>query len=63
MDNAAFRKRRDIQESVATAGRALEYLPPYSPDLNPIEKKWARLKTLHKKLQCSVVTLLSHYAI
>jgi hypothetical protein len=44
MDNASFHKRQDIQEAIAQAGHILEYLPPYSPDLNPIEKKWAQAK-------------------
>jgi len=30
-----------MQEKIKDAGHILEYLPPYSPDLNPIEKKWA----------------------
>jgi transposase len=42
MDNASFHKRQDIQEAITQAGHILEYLPPYSPDLNPIEKKWAQ---------------------
>jgi transposase len=42
MDNASFHKRQDIQEAITQAGHILAYLPPYSPDLNPIEKKWAQ---------------------
>jgi transposase len=41
MDNATFHKREDIQTAIQQAGMTLEYLPPYSPDLNPIEHKWA----------------------
>jgi transposase len=41
MDNAAFHKRADLRELFEPAGPILEYLPPYSPDLNPIEPKWA----------------------
>lgn len=36
MDNAAFHKGKDVQDSITNAGHYLEYLPPYSPDLNPI---------------------------
>lgn len=32
MDNAAFHKRKDIQDEIVEAGHTLEYLPPYSPD-------------------------------
>ncbi len=38
----------------------LEYLPPYSPDLNPIEHKLAQAKALRRKLHCDVDTLFSN---
>ena len=44
MDNASFHKRTDIQEAIHGAGHTLEYLPPYSPDFNPIEHTWANIK-------------------
>ena len=49
MDNASFHKRQDIQEAITQAGHILEYLPPYSPDLNPIEKNGRRLKLFADK--------------
>lgn len=57
MDNAPFHKRADIAAAIAAAGHTLDYLPVYSPDLNPIEKKWAQLKKLRRKLQSSVTDL------
>ena len=36
MDNATFHKRQDTQTLIKKAGHLLLYLPPYSPDLNPI---------------------------
>jgi len=39
MDNATFHKRPDTQLAIRQAGHTLEYLPAYSPDLNPIECK------------------------
>lgn len=54
MDNAAFHKNKLMQETIREAGHILEYLPPYSPDLNPIEKKWAQAKALRKKNQCKL---------
>ena len=54
MDNASFHKRGDIQEAVTSAGHLIEYLPVYSPDLNPIEHKWAQAKALRRKQRCSV---------
>lgn len=44
MDNAAFHKSQGTQELINQAGCELIFLPPYSPDLNPIEKFWANLK-------------------
>jgi len=44
MDNASFHKSQRTQELIEQAGCTLLFLPPYSPDLNKIEKFWARLK-------------------
>ena len=38
MDNTAFYKRQDIQALLQQHGHQILWLPPYSPDLNPIEK-------------------------
>ena len=54
MDNAAFHKRDDIQETITSCGHKLEFMPPYSPDLNTIEHKWAQAKALRRKQHCSV---------
>jgi transposase len=59
MDNAAFHKRSDIQTHIHKAGFTLQYLPPYSPDLNPIEHKWAQAKARRRTLQCSIHELFS----
>ena len=53
MDNASFHKSESIQDVIEAAGCLLEYLPPYLPDLNPIEHKWAQAKALRRKLACS----------
>jgi transposase len=45
MDNLAVHKVTGIEEVIHARGARVEYLPPYSPDLNPIEKCWAKLKT------------------
>ena len=44
MDNASFHKSSRIRELIEQAECKLLFLPPYSPDLNKIEKYWARLK-------------------
>ena len=54
MDNATFHKRADMIAALEHAGHTPLYLPPYSPDLNPIEKKWAHAKNLRRTYGCSV---------
>ena len=49
MDNLAVHKVSGIEEAIGARGARVEYLPPYSPDLNPIEKCWAKLKTALRK--------------
>jgi transposase len=46
MDNLASHKRARVRELIAAAGCRLLYLPPYSPDLNPIELTFSKLKAL-----------------
>lgn len=49
MDNLASHKVAGITEAIEAAGAELRYLPPYSPDLNPIEQFFAKLKALLRK--------------
>ena len=44
MDNLASHKVVGVAEAIEAAGCDLWYLPPYSPDLNPIEKLWSKVK-------------------
>jgi transposase len=46
MDNLASHKVDGVRQAIEKAGAELLYLPPYSPDLNPIEKAWAKFKQL-----------------
>ena len=46
MDNLSSHKVTGVRERIAAAGAELLSLPPYSPDLNPVEKAWAKLKQL-----------------
>jgi len=53
VDNAAIHKSEETKQLIEGAGSKLMFLPPYSPDLNPIEHYWAWLKkkirgTIHK---------------
>ena len=51
MDNLSAHKAPAVREWIEKAGAELLYLPPYSPDLNPIEKAWAKLKQLLRAAQ------------
>ncbi|NJO15676.1 MAG: transposase [Thioploca sp.] len=61
MDNAAFHQRADIQQLFEQAGHLIEDLPPYSPELNPIEPKWAQAQAVRKQKKCSVEELFKYY--
>jgi transposase len=49
MDNLTAHKVAGVREAIRAAGASLLYLPPYSPDLNPIEQVFAKLKALLRK--------------
>jgi transposase len=49
MDNLGNHKRPAVRAAIEVAGATLLYLPPYSPDFNPIENAFARLKALLRK--------------
>ena len=49
MDNLPAHKVAGVREAVAAVGASILYLPPYSPDLNPIEQVFAKLKALLRK--------------
>ena len=59
MDNASFHKRQDILKAISEHECIIEFLPPYSPDLNPIEHKWAHVKGIRQKHRCDVDELFS----
>lgn len=53
IDNASFHKHPAIKSAIENAGCFLIYLPPYSPDLNPIEHHWYAIKNKLRKLLVS----------
>jgi transposase len=69
MDNLGSHKVSGVRTAIAAAGAELRYLPPYSPDLNPIEQVFAKLKTLLRRtaartrdtLWSAVGDLLDHF--
>jgi transposase len=52
MDNLSSHKRQRTRELIEAVGATLEYLPPYSPDFNPIELVFAKVKQLLRSLAC-----------
>lgn len=44
MDNLSSYKAAGVREAIESVGADLWYLPPYSPDFNPIEKLWSKVK-------------------
>jgi transposase len=64
MDNLSSHKLPAIREAIEVAGARLLYLPPYSPDFNPIEQLFAKLKAaLRKAAERSVESLWNRIAI
>lgn len=49
MDNLGSHKGKAVRQAIRAAGARLLFLPPYSPDINPIEQVFAKLKTLLRK--------------
>ncbi len=50
MDNASIHKSEAIVNLIESAGARVVFLPPYSPDLSPIEKMWSKAKEILKRL-------------
>ena len=50
MDNLATHKVAGVREAIEAAGARRRYLPPYSPDFNPIENLWSKVKQTLRRL-------------
>lgn len=64
LDNATFHRKKTLSTLAKSAGCEVLFLPPYSPDLNPIEKLWANLKFFirnHGTRFNSLSLAISHY--
>jgi transposase len=60
MDNLSSHKVKGIREAIEATGASLRYLPPYSPDLNPIEQFFAKLKSLLRKAGARTLEILEN---
>jgi transposase len=61
MDNLSSHKRAAVKAAIESVGAELRFLPPYSPDLNPIEKAFSKLKSMLRKAQKRTITSLQDY--
>lgn len=58
MDNLSAHKQAAVRQRIEQAGAALLYLPPYSPDFNPIEQCWAKVKECLRTAKSRALDLL-----
>lgn len=49
-DNYSIHKGKEIEKAIIAAGARLIYLPPYSPDFNPIENCWSKIKSILRSI-------------
>ena len=62
LDNASFHNKKFINTALQKHGHVALFLPPYSPELNSIERKWAQVKSIRRKERCNVHKLFQQYA-
>ena len=60
MDNLSAHKVSGVRELIEARGARLLYLPPYSPDLNPIEQAWSKIKQVLRSLKARTAETLDH---
>lgn len=60
LDNLGAHKVKGVREAIEATGAELLYLPPYSPDLNPIEHAFAKLKALLRSAAARTIEALWH---
>lgn len=61
MDNLRCHKTHEVEKELAKAGVRTLFLPPYSPDLNPIEMMWSKIKALLRKWKANTSDLLNNF--
>jgi len=58
MGDLRCHKVQGVKEAVKSAGAFVLYLPPYSPDFNPIEMMWSKIKAIFRKLKARTIEAL-----
>ena len=63
LDNARFHKKKDIKEIAENSGHKVIFLPPYSPDFNPIEQDFAimKKKRMYSKVGTTIDEIVKNY--
>lgn len=56
MDNVRFHKVNGVEQLINGIGAKVIYLPPYSPELNPIEEMWSKIKNILRKSSARTIT-------
>ena len=51
MDNLSSHKVAGIEEMIRSVGARVKYLPPYSPDMNPVELMWSKIKAILREMK------------
>jgi transposase len=59
MDNLNAHYAEGVQTAIEAAGASILYLPPYSPELNPIEHTWSKLKALLRRVEARTLRALA----
>lgn len=59
MDNLSTHKMTIVHEILATFGATALFIPPYSPELNPIENVWSKMKTFLRRAATSTIELFN----
>ena len=59
LDNASAHKVSGVKEAIRALGAKVLYLPAYSPDLNPVELLWSKVKAILRKLKARTFDALS----
>ena len=62
LDNLGAHKAAGVEEAIGAAGASVWWLPPYSPDLNPIEKLWSKVKSRLRRARAETMEGLVHAA-
>lgn len=59
MDNLSSHHCAGVREAIEAVGASLLYLPPYAPELNPIEHTWSKLKALLRRAEARTIRTLA----